>query len=267
MNSQVTDQMEAEVLVERKGRVAVLTMNRPKQSNPIGWTLGKSLYDAFDALENDKDISAIVLTGAGKNFCAGGAMGETLGIHEIDVERQFEAFRDIAKAVSRIRNFALPVIGAINGAAVGGGAAIALACDISIAAEKSYFGFGFGPLGACAADLGIPYILPRFVGLMRARHILMTSAKVSAVEAKEYGMVLDVVSSQDLLERAIALAEEIASTSARTAMAATKRVLKIGETAEFEACLYNEQFVQTYFLHSEDHKRRLSQLLNGPAAK
>ena len=257
---------EPEVQVERRGQVAIVTMNRAKRSNPIGWTLGRNLVAAFDELEADESVGAIVLTGAGKNFCAGGAMGETLGIHEIDAEKQYAAFRNIARAVSRIRNLDLPVIAAVNGAAVGGGAAIALACDLCITSDKSFFGFGFGQLGATAADLGIPYTLPRLVGLARARQILFTGATVTAAQAKEYGMVLEVVPDRELVNEAIALAQQIASTP-RPATAATKHVLKHAETAEYESCLYTDQFVQTFFLRGDEHKRRLTELLSAGRRK
>jgi enoyl-CoA hydratase/carnithine racemase len=266
MTEATTNSENPEVLVQRQDGVATITLNRASESNPIGWSLGGELLAALDDLEDDKSISTVVLTGAGRVFCAGAKLGEVVKPEGVDPEEQYYGFRDIVRAVSRIRNYELPVICALNGGAVGGGAALALACDLIVASEQAYCLFAFGRMGASAADMGCTYLLPRFVGMMRARHLLLTGGRVSAQEGKDFGLFIDVVAGTELMAEAHRLAKQVGDSAPRHALTATKQVMLRGETTEFETCLMYERYLQTYFLNSNEHKSRLNEFLKAKAS-
>jgi enoyl-CoA hydratase/carnithine racemase len=261
MNDEAIGNGTPEVLIERRGNIAILILNRPEHSNAITWSLGSSLLAALDELEDDQSVSGIVLTGAGSVFCAGAKLGEVVKPEGVDSEAQYYGFRDIVRAVSRIRTHELPIICALNGGAVGGGAALALMCDLVIASEKAFCLFAFGRMGASAADMGCSYVLQRLVGATRARHLLYTGARVQANEGKEYGMFLDVVPYDSLLDTAVGLARQIAESAPRHALSATKQVMLRAETTDFETCVFYERYLQSYFLNGPEHKERLTQYL------
>jgi enoyl-CoA hydratase/carnithine racemase len=251
-----------EVLIERHDNIACIVLNRAAESNPISWSLGGNLLAALDELEDDRNTSGIVLTGAGSVFCAGAKLGEVVKPDGVNIEDQYYGFRDIVRAVSRIRNHELPIVCALNGGAVGGGAALALACDLVVAADRAFCLFAFGRMGASAADLGCTYILQRLIGATRARYLLLTGARVEARAGKEYGMFLDVVENHALMETALTLARQIADSAPRHALTATKQVMLRAETTDFETCLFYERFLQSYFLNGPDHKDLLNRFLS-----
>jgi enoyl-CoA hydratase/carnithine racemase len=261
------DNADPEVLLERRGNIALLTLNRPEQSNAISWSLGANLLSALDELEDDQSVSGIVLTGAGSVFCAGAKLGEVVKPEGVDSEAQYYGFRDIVRAVTRIRTHELPIICALNGGAVGGGSALALMCDLVIASDKAFCLFAFGRMGASAADMGCSYILQRLVGATRARHLLYTGARVQALEGKEFGMFLDVVPHELLLETALGLARQIAESSPRHALTATKQVMLRAETTDFETCVFYERYLQSYLLNGPEHKERLTQYMDSRRSK
>jgi enoyl-CoA hydratase/carnithine racemase len=256
-----------EVLVSYTGQVATITLNRGSESNPIGWTLGGNVLRALDEVESNRAVGAVILTGAGKSFCAGAKMGEMASLEPNDSEEQQDAFRDMISVVRRIRNHDLPFICALNGAAVGGGIALAMACDLVVASDNAYYFFAFGRLAIPGADLGCTYMLPRLVGPMRARHILYTGAKVPAQEGQTYGLFIDVCRPENLMNAAEKLAKEILSAGPRRSAAATKQCLFRGETTDFDACLFYERYVQGYFLNSREHKERLGAFLADQTAR
>jgi enoyl-CoA hydratase/carnithine racemase len=266
MTDSATNAAGPEVLVQRRDGVATILLNRASESNPISWSLGGSLLAALDEVEDDKSVRALVLTGAGKVFCAGAKLGEVVRLEGVDPEDQYYGFRDIVRAVSRIRNHELPVVCALNGGAVGGGVAIAIACDLILASDRAYCLFAFGRMGASAADMGLAYLLPRLVGVTRARHLLLTGGRLDAREGKECGLFLDVVPRETLIESAHQLARQIGDSAPRHALTATKQVLLRGETTEFETCLMYERYLQANFLNSAEHKERLSDFLKAKSA-
>lgn len=248
---------DPEVLVTRQNGVATITLNRGSESNPISWNLGTELLRALNALEDDKSVSSVILTGAGRVFCAGAKMGEVVNPGGVNPEEQYYGFRDIVRAVSKIRNFELPVICALNGGAVGGGAALAIACDLIVSSDRGYCFFPFGRLGASAADMGCAYMLPRLIGTPQARRLLYTGGRLGANEGKALGLFVDVVPSDMLMTEAHRLATQIGESGPRHALTATKQVLLRGETTDFETCLTYERYMQSYFLNGDEHKQRL----------
>jgi len=254
--------MEAdEILVEISDGVALVSLNRPAERNPLGIHFSQRMLAVLDRLEEDQSVSAVVLTGKGASFCAGADLGKIVSPDDLDMEWQFGLVRGYNRVVHRIRELDLPVIAAVNGTAVGGGAALALACDISIASREARYMFAFGRVGACSGDMGCAYLLPRCVGAMRARHLLLTGATVSAEQALQLGLVLDVVAGDALFPAALEMGSQIARATPRRAGSATKLALTRGEDADFETCLSYEAYVQSYLFRTDDHKTRLRSLL------
>jgi len=265
MNKDTNGNSNPEVLVTHSNEIATIALNRGSESNPISWSLGTALLHALDALEDDRSVSAVVLTGSGRVFCAGAKMGEVVNPDGVDPEAQYYGFRDIVRAVSRIRNYELPVICALNGGAVGGGAALAIACDLIVSSQRGYCFFPFGRLGASAADMGCAYMLPRLIGTTQARRLIYTGGRVDANEGKELGLFLDVVPDEMLMTEAHRLASQIRDSAPRHALTATKQVLLRGETTDFETCLTYERYMQSYFLNGDEHKRRLVNFISSQA--
>ncbi|MCC6388429.1 MAG: enoyl-CoA hydratase/isomerase family protein [Dehalococcoidia bacterium] len=203
------------VLEERRGGVVLLTLNRPERHHALSAALNAALDDAFSRAADDPEVACVILTGSGeKAFCAGGDMLEMSG-----VETQ-ERPRRTSSAIARPASMPMPVIAAVNGYCYGGGARLAIACDIRLAAENATFrlpGAEYGLVVAAAT-------LPRLVGAERAKELIFTARKFTAAEAHAYGLVTEVYPQAELLPAAWALAETIASHSA-AAVRETKRVI------------------------------------------
>jgi enoyl-CoA hydratase/carnithine racemase len=259
--AQASDLAQSNLLVERREGVAIITMNRPRERNPLGLDFPENMLRILDELENDYTVHAIVLTGAGEAFCAGADLGKVVHPDGIDGERQFRNVRDFNKVVQRIRDLDLPVIAAINGAAVGGGVGIAMACDIAIASEEASYYFAFGRVGASAADVGCAYFLPKIVGTIRAKHWVLTGATVKAAEGKATGLFIDVVPRSKLLEHALRIAAQIKNANPRRAAAASKLAIVRGEDADLQTCITYESYVQNYLFTQDEHKSRLKVLM------
>ncbi|MGE0387782.1 MAG: enoyl-CoA hydratase [Gammaproteobacteria bacterium] len=183
------------VRIERDGRVALLTLNRPERRNAMNRDLAQSLVDAVAACQ---DAGAIVLTGAGPAFCAG------LDLKNLGVERLFE----MPPFIFCVRDSQVPVIGAVNGAAVTGGFELALACDFLIGSEKAAFADTHVRVGVFPGPVLLD--LPRRIGMARAREMSMTGNFVDAQTALRIGILNQLVPQADLLPRALALARDIA---------------------------------------------------------
>lgn len=251
----------ADILVERREGVAIVTLNRPHERNPLGLAFPDQMLGVLQALDDDHGLHAVVLTGAGNVFCAGAELGQVVHPDGVDAEVQFRFIRGLHKVVQRIRDLELPVIAAVNGAAVGGGAALAMACDIAVASDRARYFFAFGRLGAAACDMGCSYLLPRIVGSVRARHWLLTGASVEAEAGRAAGLFVDVVPGEQLLPAALAIAAAVKAATPRRAAAASKLSIARGEDTDLQACLSYETYVQNYLFSTDDHKTRLRALM------
>ena len=209
----------------RESSVAVITLNRPAALNALTTEMGREFMSAIgEALE--RGARAIVLTGAGRAFCAGGDLREMRKVAE--KEGRIEAFFDeplglLNECILLLQQVPLPVIAAVNGAASGGGCNLALACDIVIAAESARFNQAFVKVGL-SPDCGGTYVLPRLVGLKRAAELMMTGDVVDARSAAEMGMINRAVADGELMNEALSLAIRLAE-SPTAAIAKTKRLL------------------------------------------
>lgn len=195
------------VLTERRGPVAILTLNRPEAMNACNRELLAELRQALDDLRFDSEVRALIVTGAGeKAFCAGADLKERAGMTPVEVKRFIVTIRD---TFTLIEAMGKPVIAAINGVALGGGTELALACDIRIAANTAVMGLTETSLGIIPGAGGTQR-LPRLVGKGKAKELIFTARRVPADEALSIGLVEQVVPAAQLMETALQMAERIA---------------------------------------------------------
>ncbi|MEY3589286.1 MAG: hypothetical protein RJA47_1882 [Actinomycetota bacterium] len=208
--------------------IATITLNRPDKLNAFTGKMMYEIIDAFDRTDADDSVKAVIVTGAGKGFCAGADLssgGDTFAKGGSDVQTKQGVPRDGGGLVSlRIFNSLKPVIGAINGAAVGVGVTMTLPMDIRLASENAKFGFVFAKRGivpeACSS-----YFLPRIVGIQQATEWVYTGRVFPAQEAKDARLVRSVHAADDLLPAARELAREIADNTAPVSVALSRRML------------------------------------------
>ena len=210
------------LILEKEGPVAIITLNRPEVGNSFDMTLGAELDYVIRRLGEDRDIRAVIITGAGNYFSTGIDLSmfatperhasEVGGIQDVlpSEEDQTLGKGTAVAAAIRIRNMPKPVIAAVNGPAVGLGLSVALACDIIIASDRAKFSMAFVKRGI-APDTGASFNLPRVVGLQRACELTFTGDTIDAAEADRIGMASRVVPHDDLMKAARELAERIAN--------------------------------------------------------
>lgn len=206
------------VVVDRRhDGVAVVTLNRPDSLNAMNGALLGALHAALDGLAADRSCRVVVLTGAGRGFCAGLDLKEqprAPGSEGLDrTGAAFAVQKYIASLVPKMRAMPQPIISAVNGAASGGGFALALASDIRIASNAARFNVAFVRLGLSGCDIGVSWILPRLIGASRAYELMLTGRLIGAEEADRMGLLTRVTEPQDLLDAALAEAELILSNS------------------------------------------------------
>lgn len=195
------------VLTERRGGVAVLTLNNPEQYNALGGSLLPELNAALDSALSDSAVRAILLTGAGKGFCSGAQLG---GDAFNAGERVASRLRDqISPLVEKMRGSNKPIVVAVNGPAAGAGVGIALAGDIVIAARSARFVLSFVRLGA-ALDAGTSLFLQRSIGIARARAMALLGESVTAEQAAQWGLIWKMVDDAVLFDEAFAVAQKFA---------------------------------------------------------
>jgi methylglutaconyl-CoA hydratase len=210
------------LLTERRGAVAVLTLNRPEVRNALSPALVAALREALDALEPDDAVRAVVLTGAGGAFSSGADLENLRALASASSEANKRDSLALAATLHRLYTFPKPVVAAVEGAAVAGGAGLATACDLVVCGAGARLGYTEVRLGFVAAIVGV--FLVRAVGEKHARELLLTGRLVDAGHAHRVGLVNEVVPDGEALERAVALAAECAR-NAMTGLAATKEAL------------------------------------------
>jgi enoyl-CoA hydratase len=195
------------------GGVTVVTMNRPDRLNALGSRLIDDLHDAFAEVEADPGCRVAILTGAGRGFCSGADLKDTdAALRPTDRSRVGHTYAfqaRLAKLILRMHDLPQVIIGAINGVAVGGGLALALACDVRVAAQSARFGSVFIKVGLSSCDVGVSYFLPKIVGAGRARELMLTGRIFDAVEAERIGLVTHLVADGELMDTAQGVAGEI----------------------------------------------------------
>jgi enoyl-CoA hydratase len=243
--------------VPRPG-VVQLTLNRPGSLNALDAGLFDALHAALDTVAADGDCRAVVLTGAGRAFCAGGDMGLFAGLIDADPTAFWRQQRHGAELVPRLRRLPQPVIAAVNGPAVGGGLSLTCACDIRLAAADAVFACAGRRVGLSAADMGVGWLLPRLIGLARAQELMLTGRQFGAPEALEAGLLARVVDGDQLLEVALATAEGIAD-GPRFATQVTKEALWDSlETPSMQAMMDLENRHQALLVAGPEHREAVT---------
>jgi 2-(1,2-epoxy-1,2-dihydrophenyl)acetyl-CoA isomerase len=244
---------DAPALIELRysvdGPVATIVLDRPDALNSLTVALKVELLAAVRAADSDRDIRALILTGAGRAFCAGQDLRERLepGAAPLDVELR-ERYNPIVRA---LRGTRLPVVAAVNGVAAGAGASLAMACDIRIAAESASFVLAFDRVGLIP-DSGATWLLPRLVGAGRATEIAMLGDPVDADTALRIGLVNRVVAADALMADAAAMAARLAA-GAPQALALTKRTMEAAWDLDLGAALEAEATAQGGAGRTSDH--------------
>jgi methylglutaconyl-CoA hydratase len=198
------------LLLEFNGEIAKITLNRPEKRNAITTTMISEILTALDVIEKSHS-RVVILTGAGKCFCAGIDLEMLAAIAKQSPSENQEDSRRIAKMLRRIWSFPRPMIAAVNGAAYAGGCGIATLCDFTIATTEAKFGYTEVKIGFLPAIVSV--FLTRQIGEKRSRDLLLTGRIISAAEAREFGMVSEVVPAERLLDRVQELVAELIAAS------------------------------------------------------
>jgi enoyl-CoA hydratase len=203
---------DVELTFPREG-IALVTLNRPDSLNAMTSEMVELLHRRLDDIAVNRDVRVVVLTGAGRGFCAGldlGGYGAAPGYAwNGAVEKGLAIQKHIASLIPHLRSLPQPVIAAVNGPASGGGFALVLGSDIRIAATSARFNAAFIRIGLSACDIGTSWLLPRLVGAARAQELMLTGRLFDAAEALQMGLVTSVNSETELLDVAYAKAEEV----------------------------------------------------------
>src|ERR1700726_849173 len=202
--------MYSTLLLEFSGEIAKITLNRPDKRNAINTQMIAELQTVLDTIEKSHS-RVVIVTGAGKAFCAGMDLEMLAAIAKQSPSENQEDSRRIAKMLRRIWSFPRPMIAAVNGAAYAGGCGIATLCDFTIATTEAKFGYTEVKIGFLPAIVSV--FLTRQIGEKRSRDLLLTGRIIDAVEAKEIGLVTEVVPAEHLLDRAHELAADLIATS------------------------------------------------------
>lgn len=249
---------EPAVLYAPRGPVGLITLNRPDNRN----SMTPELLDAFDeaarAAAADRSVRCVVVTGTGRCFSAGADFKSQMqrdAAGRLPHERSYAMYAPFL----RIREIEVPVVGALNGHAVGGGFGLALCCDIRVAHVGSKYGANFARLGL-HSGMGISYVLPRLVGVSRAAELLFTGRLVDGEEAARIGLVSYAEEADRVLPRAMALAEDIAA-SAPAAVRGMKRSIYDGLAWDVAGAAYEEAKAQAETLATEDAAEGMAALL------
>jgi 2-(1,2-epoxy-1,2-dihydrophenyl)acetyl-CoA isomerase len=240
--------------VEIDGPVATLTLDRPEALNALTVPVKVALREALESIAGDRAVRAVILTGAGRAFCAGQDLAEREGPDAAPLEVEVrERYNPIVRA---LRSMPQPVIAAVNGVAAGAGASLAFACDLRIAAEGARFVLAFGRIGL-VPDSGASWFLPRLVGAARAAELALVGDPVTAEDALRIGLVSRVVPGATLLGEARAMADQVAA-NAPGAAALTKRLLADAWSFDLDAALDAEATAQGTAGATADHAEGLA---------
>ena len=242
-------------LETKENYLALITLNRPKDLNPIDWETIQRVHTVFKELMSDQSNRVIVFIGAGRAFSAGGDLKAYLTL--MSDEEGFRSFlEDFAALQSSMRNAPQPVIALINGICVAGGLELLLACDFAYAAESAKIGDGhvnFGQIGGAGSQV----LLPRTILPSRAREIIFTGKLFSAAEALEWGLVNRVVPDGELMEAGLAFANSVATKSPLGIRIIRQLMARSLDLSEEEAAYLERQMVHHYCLTSHDCREGL----------
>jgi enoyl-CoA hydratase len=244
---------------EPRPGIALVTLHRPERLNALTWPMIEELHRTLEALAARRELRVVVLTGAGRGFCSGLDVGGDDAVGSVDgVVEVYDRQELVASLATRLRDLPQPVVAAVNGPAAGGGVARALASDVRVCARSARFNAAFVRIGLSACDVGVSYLLPRIVGLGVASELMLTGRLVDADEALRIGLANHVVDDDDVLERALELAAEIARNSP-FGVRMTKQVLARNVDAQsLESALELENRTQVVATRTQDMPEALA---------
>lgn len=244
------------ITLEKHDTIAVLTLNRPEMMNALGQEGdGVAVAAACAEIEADPAIRCAILTGAGRAFSAGGdvkamkARSGAFGGSPYDIREGYR--RNIHKVVKSLYNLEVPLIAAVNGAAIGLGCDVACMADVRIASDKAKFGVTFLKLGLIPGDGGA-WLLPRIIGNSRAAELLFTGDVIDAATAADWGLVSKAVPGDTLMDEAMALAKRMAQQPPQSLRLA-KTLLRHGTTASYDTIMEMSAAAQSMMHHTDDH--------------
>jgi enoyl-CoA hydratase/carnithine racemase len=235
--------------------VAVVTLNRPERKNPLTFESYAELGETFRSLNDNKDVKAVVITGAGENFCSGGDVHEIIGpLTKMGMGDLLKFTRMTGALVLAIRNCPQPVLTAVDGICAGAGAAIAMASDMRYGTARAKTAFLFTRVGLAGADMGACAILPRIIGQGRASELLFSGRSMSADEAERWGWFNAVFEADELLEKTKAVAARLAA-GPNFAHGITKTQLNIEWDMPLDTAIEAEAQAQAICMQTADFKR------------
>jgi enoyl-CoA hydratase/carnithine racemase len=238
-----------------QGRVGVITLNRPERKNPLTFESYAELRDLFRALTDAAAVRAIVLTGAGGNFCSGGDVHEIIGpLTRLDYDGLLRFTTMTGDLVKAMRHCPQPIIAAIDGVCAGAGAILAMASDFRLGTARAKTAFLFTRVGLAGCDMGACALLPRIIGHGRASELLFTGRAMSAEEGTAWGFFNRLLPPEEVLAAAAALADELAA-GPSFAHAMTKKMLHQEWDMPIDAAIDAEAEAQAICMQTEDFRR------------
>lgn len=251
----LSDWQATHFLWEVRDKVATITLNRPERKNPLTFESYAELGDLFRALAFDTSIKAVVVTGAGGNFCAGGDVFEIIEpLTGRDMPGLLQFTRMTGELVKAMRACPQPIVSAVDGICVGAGAIIAMASDLRVGTPKAKVAFLFNKVGLAGCDMGACAILPRIIGQGRASELLYTGRMMGGEEGHAWGFFNRLAAPEAVLAEATALAGEIAA-GPTFANGITKRMLHMEWTMSVDEAIEAEAMAQAICMDTKDFRR------------
>lgn len=252
-----TYDLPPELVVTASGAVRTVTISRPEQLNAVNPALHWALANVWRQLSADREARVVILTGAGRTFCAGGDL-DWLSQFPTDAVARYESLREGAEIIEEMIRFPLPVIGALNGAAVGLGCNIAVLCDVLLMSEKAHLADPHISVGLVAGDGGAAF-WPLLTNIMRSREFLLTGERISADKAVELGLATRTTTADMLMDEAMTLAQKIAALPL-LAVQGTKRILNMHLARALTGAVPMGFVLEEGTMQTEEHKSILERM-------
>jgi enoyl-CoA hydratase/carnithine racemase len=242
-------------LWRQEGRVGVITFNRPERKNPLTFESYAELRDHFRALVDASEVRAVLLTGAGGNFCSGGDVHEIIGpLTKMNPQQLLQFTQMTGDLVKAMRHCPQPIVAAVDGVCAGAGAILAMAADFRLGTAQAKTAFLFTRVGLAGCDMGACALLPRIIGQGRAAELLYTGRSMSAAEGASWGFFNRLIAPELLMDEALRLAAEIAAGPTR-AHAMTKKMLHEEWHLSIDAAIDAEAKAQALCMQGKDFTR------------
>ena len=241
------------LLLEKKDGIALVTLNKPESYNAMDMVMRVELYEILTALARDDEAGVVVITGAGKAFCAGGDITTMGGSRPNAGRKRMQHVQRVTRAFMESEK---PVVAAINGPCAGSGMALAMSCDLALASDRAKFGLAFLKIGL-VPDLGTFYLLPRIVGLRKAKELVLLSEIFDPAKALDLGLVNRVVPHESLMEETWKLAQKL-HRGPRIAQGLAMQLLNKSYEMDYETSLREEAFAQDLCMLTEDFREGIA---------